>query len=229
MLRTLLTEVLANEWGTIGPKSLEAAKMLSEKLGAKHALMVHSASVALEAILRSSEISHEDEVIVASYSDPIDSMTAAVIGAVPVFADSDFEEKITKKTKAIIVDGDSVKDFYALKAIADRHNVKLVMNLGTYADYRAEYKDAFACAVAFPCGGAVVMEDESAFNLACAYHNCGRPLTPECTLDVDDILGGDMRISEWQAAVIMNILDTNVQYKARAKKDMKNCEAFGGM
>lgn len=234
-IKALFAEVLDNDWGTIGPKSIEAAKVLSEKLDIKHALMLHSAAASVETVLRSLEILYSDEVITASYSDPIVPMAVATVGAVPAFADietnkalsvSSVERKLTSKTKAIVADASAELDICALLKLADSKNIKLIINLGSYADFRPEYKAAYASIIAFPCGGAIVTDTDKAFDLACAYHNCGRPMSKECTLKFDAILGGDMRITEFQSVVIMDILANEREYKANKKQLMHRAEAF---
>ena len=50
--------------------------------------------------------------------------------------------------------------------------------------------------------GAVLTDDADAFEKYYAYHNCGRPQDAGASLSFDAILGGDLRIAEWQCALI---------------------------
>ncbi|MBQ7050830.1 MAG: DegT/DnrJ/EryC1/StrS family aminotransferase, partial [Firmicutes bacterium] len=86
-----LLDILDHEWGTIGPKSLEAGKALASYCGLQYGLTLFSASAAFEAALRGQSIGFGDQVIVAAYGDPLESMTTALVGATPVFADIDPE------------------------------------------------------------------------------------------------------------------------------------------
>ena len=55
-------------------------------------------------------------------------------------------------------------------------------------------------------GGLVVTDREDVYAGAFAYHNCGRGFGDGCSLDMDDIVGGDLRVSEWIAAAALEIL-----------------------
>lgn len=110
-----LYEVLkSGRWGTISPKSIEAADMIRKYMNKEYGLCLHSLSAALESLLRSLNIGFGNQVIVASYGNPINPMVTAAIGAEPVFVDIDIQsctisvesvcENINENTKAIIVD-----------------------------------------------------------------------------------------------------------------------------
>ena len=57
-----LTDVADGIWGTIGPCFENACREMAAFAGAKHALLVHSAQAALEAILRAKNIGFGDQV-----------------------------------------------------------------------------------------------------------------------------------------------------------------------
>ena len=49
-------------------------------------------------------------------------------------------------------------------------------------------------------GGFIATNDISVHSGAFAYHNCGRSFGEGCTLNCDTLIGGDARITEWNAA-----------------------------
>jgi dTDP-4-amino-4,6-dideoxygalactose transaminase len=248
-----LNSVLTTDvWGTIGPKSVKSAAMIAKRVSVQHGLLLHSASAALEAQLRSLHIAYGDEVILASYGDPMNSMTVAMTGATPVFVDicletatiwpEDVKEAVTSKTKAVIADapGGNPFDAKALAEICKEKNIALIINLGdgfdTAQDGKPLTKYALAsvmdfadgCAVPAGLAGALAIDDKKIYSMAYAFHNCGR--TPDVedvnSLVMEDLIGGDMRIAEWQSALIevgMGELDVVLKNrKAKAEALLKD-------
>ena len=246
----LLKDVLdSGVWGTIGPKSESAAKLIAGRVSARYGLLMHSASAALEVQLRSMEIVYGDEVIVASYSDPMDAMVVANVGATPVFADIDPDTAtlsaasvkglLSGKTKAVIADtiGGNPCDMKELADLCNKNGVKVILNLGdsynTSLDGKPLIQFAYAAvldisdgqALSAGEGGVLVHNDESAYMAGFAFHNCGRHPGTGDNLDMDTILGGDYRIAEWQAAIAQagfDELDTvqdNRRNKAKAVQE----------
>ena len=221
-----LLEVIDGEWGTIGPHFKEASAAVAEAAGCARGLCVFSASAALEVILRALNVGRGDEVVVAAWSDPADSMTCAAVGAEPVFADVD-EKTLTlspttvgaalsANTRAVIADlpGGNPCDAEALSAFCRSHGLRFIINLSDCWGTRQNGKGivSFADAAFADLGagklvdaglaGAVLTDDEELFELFYAYHNCGRPQGDGATLSFDSIIGGDLRIAEWQSALI---------------------------
>ena len=58
-------------------------------------------------------------------------------------------------------------------------------------------------------GGFVATDDPSVWGGVFAYHNCGRTPGAGCSLVMDAIVGGDMRVTEWIAVVAEEILRQN--------------------
>ena len=224
--RERLLKVLDGPWGTIGPEFLAANESLAAFAGSKKALCVFSASAALETILRAQNIGRGDEVVVAAWSDPVDSMTCAAVGAVPVFADVDektltlshetVEPALTSRTRALIADlpGGNPCDAAALSRFCRERGLFFIINLsdsfGTELCGKKIWKYAGAAFCDFGEGrlidaglaGAVLTDDADAFEKYYAYHNCGRPQNEGASLTFDATLGGDLRIAEWQCALI---------------------------
>lgn len=243
----ILTGVLPNYWGTVGPKFEEAGPAIAKWVGTEYGLMVFSASAALETILRGFNIGFGDEVIVAAWSDPVDAMVTAAVGATPVFADIDEKTltlteatvapRITENTRAVVADlpGGNPCDAAALKALCDRYGLKLILNLDDAwtAKWNGKLMADFADAafVNFSDGkiidlglaAAVVTNDVENHKLFYAYHNCGRPWgVTESTLSFDAIMGGDLRVAEWQASLLPGRLEKLPEIDALCKKQAES-------
>jgi len=113
-------------------------KEWAEKFGVKHAISVNSATSALYCAVGAAGIGPGDEVIVSPYTMTASASAALVYNAIPVFADieeeyfcldpNSIEERITERTKAIIV-VDIMGQPYnadAINAIAKKHNLIVI-------------------------------------------------------------------------------------------------------
>jgi len=109
-----LIECIRSGWiSSEGPFINQFELTFAEKVNRKHAIAVSNGSVALDVAIAALGISKGDEVIMPTFT--IISCAAAIIraGAIPVLVDSNpytwnidvskIEEKLTKKTKAIMV------------------------------------------------------------------------------------------------------------------------------
>ncbi|MDP3789163.1 MAG: DegT/DnrJ/EryC1/StrS aminotransferase family protein, partial [Candidatus Omnitrophota bacterium] len=105
-------DTLRSGWLTTGPKTHRLENMFREYFGCKHAVCVNSCTAALHLSLVALGIKEADEVITSPITWPATANVILHVGARPVFADVEadtlnieperIEEKITKKTKAII-------------------------------------------------------------------------------------------------------------------------------
>jgi len=108
-----VVDTLKSDWITTGPKTFKFEDIFSKAVNSKYAIAVNSCTAALQLALASLDIGDGDEVITTPYTF---AATAEVIlneNATPVFVDVEddtynidskkIEEKITDKTKAIIV------------------------------------------------------------------------------------------------------------------------------
>lgn len=217
----LLCSVTQGQWGTIGPHFLNANEVIAKHAGVHHALVTFSVTAALETILRSKNIGFGDQVIVADWCNPADPMTTAAVGATPVFAKTNeqkqlslsaMEPLVNQNTKAVIAD--LPENAAELSAFCKEKGLYFIINLGDAWGVQVEgkvihsYADAAFvdmsqdCALDLGLAGAIITDNEEDFNLFYAYHNCGRPLGDGCTLSFDEIIGGDLRIAEFQASMI---------------------------
>jgi perosamine synthetase len=107
-----IRKVLDSGWVSQGPKVKEFEEGVAKQISVKYAIAVTNCTAALHLANLSIGISSGDEVIVADYTFPATGHSVLYCGATPVFVDVDprtynidpekIEEKITKKTKAII-------------------------------------------------------------------------------------------------------------------------------
>lgn len=137
--RAYLLECVDTGWiSSEGPFIQRFEQELSQKVGRAHGIAVANGSVALDAAVAALGIGAGDEVIMPSFT--IISCAAAVVraGAKPVLVDSDphtwnmdvsqIEEKITSKTKAIMVVhiyGLPV-DMDPVLKLAQKHNLHII-------------------------------------------------------------------------------------------------------
>ncbi len=129
--------------------------------------------------------------------------------------------------RAVVIDylaeAEAASD-YPLARIAEicrGHQIPLIIHAGGCigARHHGEPLTAFADAVLYSLGegsavdagggGLVATDDQALWAGAFAYHNCGRSFGAGCSLVMDNILGGDMRVTEWIAAAAEEILRQN--------------------
>ena len=130
-------KTLESGWYILGSEGENFESEFSSYIGSKYCLGLNSGLDALILAFRALEIGEGDEVIV-----PANTYIASVLGitengATPVFVDPDeyynldstkIEEKITERTKAILVVHlyGQASDMVNIKAITDKHNLYLV-------------------------------------------------------------------------------------------------------
>ncbi len=136
--RNEVLKVLKTNFLSLGPKLKEFEEKIAKFVGVKYAVGVNSGTSALHLIVRALGIKEGDEVITTAFSFVSSSNCFVYEGAKPIFVDinektfnidaSKIEEKITKKTKAILavdVFGRSA-EWDKLTEIAKKHNLFLI-------------------------------------------------------------------------------------------------------
>lgn len=131
-------EVLSSANYIMGKNVTEFEKEFAEYIGVKHAISVGNGTDALVIALKSLGIGSGDEVITSTFTYFASAESISAVGATPVFVDVEketfnidpakIEEKITKKTKAIIpvhIFGQSAR-MDEINKIAKKHNLKVV-------------------------------------------------------------------------------------------------------
>ena len=183
--KQLVLEALDVGWITTGPKSLEFARGIAAKAGAKHAVAVNSATGALHLALEALGIGPGDEVITSTWTFAATVNVIEHVRARPVLVDVEpdtlnldprlVEAALTPRTKAILtVDyGGQPCDYDAIDAIAGPRGIPVVDDaahaLG--AAYRGRPVGSLARITAFSFyatknlstgeGGAAVTDDQA--------------------------------------------------------------------
>ena len=133
-----VSEVLSSAQYIMGTNVKEFEKEFSEYLGVKHAISVGNGTDALIIALKALGIGEGDEVITTPWTFFATAESISFVGATPVFVDvrldtfnidpSKIEEKITPKTKAIMVVHifGQPCDIDEINRIAKRHNLYVI-------------------------------------------------------------------------------------------------------
>ena len=121
-----------------GPEVKLLERQLEQYVKVKHAIAVSNGTDALKIALLALDVGHEDEVITVAHSWISTAEVIPLVGAKPVFVDieedtfnldpSKLEEKITNKTKAIIVVSlyGYMPDYDIINHIANKHNIPVI-------------------------------------------------------------------------------------------------------
>lgn len=152
-------EVLTSDWLTTGPYIEKFEKSLCEYTGAHHAVVVNSATSALDIAVQALELPRGSEVISTAFTFVATNNALLYNGLTPVFADiqqetrninpEDIRRKITGNTRAIMVVDYAGHpcDLDEIREIADEHDLFLIEDaahalgssyngkkIGTFAD-----------------------------------------------------------------------------------------------
>jgi len=146
-------DVIKSGWISTGPKCLEFEEKFASMLGTTYAVSLANCTVALHLALVILGVKAGDEVIVPSLTFVATANAVRYVGATPVFADicsleeptispQDIKNKITPKTKAIIV------MHYAgfpcrmdeIMQLARKHNLKVIEDAchGPLSEYKGK-------------------------------------------------------------------------------------------
>ncbi len=185
---------------------------------------------------RFDETQTSDATVVGEVSAPADSLVAVCVGSTPVFADvcencgmirpknlEAFLEGVELPVRAIVLDYlVGRKEDYKLSRVYEicrEKKIPLILNVGGYIGARHEGKPLtdFCDAAIFTLGegsainvgmsGLVLTNDMGLFQGTFAYHNCGRGFGEGASLVMNDIVGGDLRVTEWTAAAAQIMLE----------------------
>ena len=223
-------------WGTIGAHSISAAAALASYVNAELGLLCHSLSAVYEAALRQCGAAHGKCVVTGEVSSPMNSLVAVCIGAKPVFAPvceacgmvspNGLKEMLAQTENVCCVTIDYLPEKAAsypldqIAAICEEYKVPLLINAGGAfsASYNGKPLAAYAAAVLYSLeegseiytgkGGFLATNDSAVHGGAFAYHNCGRGFGDGASINIGDIVGGDLRVTEWTAMAAEVILET---------------------
>lgn len=214
-------QTLESGWYILGQRGERFEKEFASFLGAEYCVGLNSGLDALILAFRALDIGAGDEVIV-----PANTYIASVIGitengATPVFVEPDdyynidaekIEERITKKTKAILVVHlyGQAANMTEIKKIADKHNLYLVEDCaqshgakfankttGTWGDIGCFSFYPTKNIGAFGDSGAIITNNEKISEKIKMLRNYGSKVKYH-----NEILGINSRLDEIQAALL---------------------------
>ena len=218
-----VTRVLKSDFLTRGPVQKEFETLFAEKIGTKYALCVSSGTAGLHLAVIAAGILPGDEVITTPFSFIASANCILFAGGKPVFADIDpktfsidpakIEEKITKKTKAILVVHifGQAADMYPIMEIAKKYNLKIIEDAceSVTATYKTKPVGTFGESAVFAFfpnkqmttgeGGMIVTDDPEKYGLFMSLRNHGLRSHPD-QKDYSQ-LGYNYRMNEMSAAL----------------------------
>lgn len=223
--KALLEVLHSARWGIGGSKGEAFARKFAEFQGARFGIPVPNGTSALELSLRALGVRSGDEVITSPYTFVATASPILWLGAKPVFVDIEWdsfnidpakiEAAITPRTKAIIPVhlGGRPADMDGVVAVAKKHNLPVLEDAcqAWGSSWRGQGVGGIGSMGAFSFqsskninageGGMVLTNDSDLYELAWSLHNVGRSRTGDP--HHQDILGGNMRMTEWAAAVLL--------------------------
>lgn len=215
--------VLNSSQLSLGPKYREFEAKFAAKIGRRYACAVSSGTAGLHLALISANLKEGDEVITPSFSFIASANAILYVGAKPVFIDVDpltynmdpakIEEKITKKTKAILVVHifGQAADMNPILKIAKKYKLKIIEDAceSICAKYKGKNVGTFGESAVFAFypnkqmttgeGGMLVTNNKKIYELCCSLRNQGRAENMQW-LD-HKRLGYNYRMDEMSAAL----------------------------
>ena len=209
-----------------GAKVLEFENYWKHKYGFKHAISVNSWTSGLIISVGSIGVEPGDEVICSPYTMSASATSVLFYGGIPVFADIDpktynidpksIESKITARTKAILVvhifgacaDMDSIMELakkYDLKVIEDaaqapgiKYKNKSIGAIGDIGGFSLNFHKHIHTGE----GGMIVTNNDDLAFKAQLIRNHGENYAKKIPIkDLPNIIGGNSRLTEIQAAI----------------------------
>ena len=247
-----------NFYGGDEVQSLE--KEWANYYGVKHAIAVNSATSGLYCAVGSLDIEPFDEIIVSPYTMCASATAPLIYNAIPVFADVEkeyfcldiksIEERITEKTKAIIV-VDILGQPYntEINELAHKHGIKVIEDCAQ-APF-AKYKDKFAGTLGdigvyslnyhkhIHCGeGGIIVtnDDDIAIRLKLIRNHAEAVVSGMNMSKLNNLFGFNYRMTELEAAVargqlkklkeLVEIRRENIKYIEEKLSNLP-CISFG--
>ncbi len=227
--QALLAALRSGHWGSIDGTFVKQLEIDFAKFqDAKFGISVVNGTMGLSVALKALGIEPGDEVLVPPYTFIATASAALMVGAIPVFVDVDRETllmdpalidaAVTPKTKAIIPvhHAGSPADMDGIMAAAARHGLKVIEDaaqahgaawrgrpVGAIGDI-GTFSFQSSKAINAGEGGMMVTNDPELDELLWSYRNVGRRRGGEWYEHVR--LGWNLRITEFQAAVILEQL-----------------------
>lgn len=227
----LLLEVLrSGNWGELtGTKVAEFSRDFAAFQAARFGVCVPNGTLALEVALEALGVGRDDEIITTAYTFIATAGAAFTVGARPVFVDIDpatnmidpamIEKAISPRTKAIVPVhiGGHPADLDGVLDIALRHGLPVLED--ACQAWGAAWKGTPVGAIGeLGCfsfqaskninageGGIVVTNSRTHYERVWSLHNVGR--IPEGGWYQHEILGRNLRMAEWNAAILIAQLE----------------------
>ena len=241
--RNLLEVLHSGRWGIGGEKVAQFEQQFAAFQAARFGICVPNGTLALQLALQALGIGPGDEVITTPYTFIATASAAIQQGAVPVFVDialdsynldpAQIEAAITPATKAIVPVhlAGRPADMDALMAIARRHNLRVIEDAcqAWGAEWRGRRVGAIGDLGCFSFqssknvsageGGIVITNDEALAELCWSLHNVGR--VRRGAWYQHELIGGNLRMTEWQAAVLLAQLERLPEHAARREANAR--------
>jgi dTDP-4-amino-4,6-dideoxygalactose transaminase len=242
--RELVLEVLeSGNWSYDGPMETEFTRRFARLCGAAYGSCLPNGTLSLEIALRALGVGPGDEVVLAALSFTSPAWAVVQTGAVPVFADireadwcldpGSVRELVTPATRALLVvhpfcqlaDLDQLLDIArtnSLRVLEDCAHVhgshwrgRPVGGLGDIGSFSFQQSKVMTAGE----GGILVTSDEALAHRIYGLRNLGRQWRPDSPVG----FGGNYRITEFQAAVLLAQLD---RLDAQLDRRFANVELF---
>ena len=227
----LILEVLrSGNWSILsGDKVRTFQERFASYQGARYAICVPNGTLALTLALMTMGVGPGDEVIVPAYTFIATVSAVLMSGARPVFVDIDSNSytldpalipaALSQKTKAILPVhlAGRPTDMSAIMAIAREHKLRVLEDAcqAWGAEWQGQRVGAIGDLGAFSFqasknltageGGAVVTNDLELYERCWSLHNVGRTRTGAWYHH--ELLGMNLRITEWQGAILLAQLE----------------------
>lgn len=245
---TAISKVIAHGKFINGPEVKDLEDQLCEYTNSRHCISVANGTDALEIAQQAINLMPGDEVILPSFTWISTAETVKYLGAIPVYCDvdqytfcadyADVTQKITNKTKAIVVVSlfGQCAELVRLKKLCDEKNITLIEDAAQ--SFGATHFGRKSCSIAhisttsfFPSkplgcygdGGAIFTDDDSLAQKMRLLSRHGQK-----SKDNFELIGRNSRLDTIQAAILLEklkILDDEIRLRNDIHKAyMKNID-----
>ena len=224
-MAALVDVVRSGKWGMLkGTQVTSFETRFADMHKARFGICVNSGTTALRIALQAAGIGPGDHVVVPAYTFVATATAVLEASAVPIFADidlnsfnidaADVERRATPQTRALmpVHFGGRPADWDALAALAKSHGWVVIEDAAQAwgAAWKGSPVGALGAAGGFSFqssknitageGGIILTNDETVAKFARSCANCGR--TADGAWYEHHYLGGNLRMTEFQAAVL---------------------------
>ncbi len=244
--RRLLEVLRSGQWW-FGERVREFEAAYAAFQGSRFAVTCTNGTTALEMGLRALGVVEGDEVIVPPYTFIATASAVVTLGAIPVFADidpdtlcldpADVARKITPRTRAIVPVhvGGRMADMERLNALAAEHGLQVLEDAAHAwgSQWRGRGAGTWGRAGTFSFqvsknltageGGILVTNDEELADLCRSFSHCGR--RKDTAWYDHDWLGSNLRMTEFQAAILLAQLERLPAQLARREENARRLDA----